>query len=158
MDCTDNFQYHKPRFSQLEYMPRTTLVKSLLVDLGEDCSEMLNILAGERSWSVTSCMCSHMLICLYMFVWEWFNLNTIDACLCCLICIPAHGISMHSQGWTSPAGVTVWVVIWLENEKFLLYVRCNTGEDLLTRELPRLKEWKRGSDGNGSDGAPQQWY
>lgn len=127
------------------------LVKSLLVDLGEDCSEMLNILAGERSWSVSSCMCSHVLICLYMFVWEWFNLNTIDACLCFLICIPAHGISMHSQGWTSPAGVTVWVVIWLEHEKFLLYVGCNTGEDLLTRELPCLKEWKRGSDGNGSD-------
>lgn len=29
-------------------------------------------------------------------------------------------------------------------------MRCNTGEDLLTRELPRVKEWKRGSDGNGS--------
>lgn len=142
--CTDNFQYHKSVFSQLEYMPRTTLVKSLLMNLGENCSEMFDIPMGYKSWSVTNCMCLHMPVCLYMFVWEWCNLHALDACLCCLTCLAAHGTSMHSQGWTCPAGMTVCVVIWLENEKFLLYVRCNTGKDLLTRvaKLGRMVKWE----------------
>lgn len=151
VDCADNFQYHKSVLSQLEYMPHTALVKSLLVNLSENCSEMLDVPVGCRSWSVTSCMCSHVPVCLYVCVWEWFNLNTLHVCLCCLICIRAHGNSVRSQGWTCPTGMAISLVIWLENEKFLLYIRGNTGEDLLNRELSSLGERKSGSDGNGSE-------
>lgn len=151
VDCTVNFWYHKSVLSQLEYMPHTALVKSLLVNLSENCSEMLDVPVGYKSWNVTSCMCSHMPVCLYMCWGEWFNLNTLHVCLCCLICIPAHGNSMCSEGWMCPAGMAICLVIWLENGEFLLYVRGDIGEDLLNRELPSLGERKSGSDGNGSD-------